>query len=130
MAPIVINTILAAFGLFFAYTAVVSFRSPVAFARGLGLEPNGRSGAIEIRAQYGGFFAAAGLAQFAVFGGLIPATAGLFVGLVIFGGLILGRGAAFFAGEKKEKLLPVISALYWIDGIGCGAALIGLSYAT
>lgn len=126
MALPVINTILVVFGLFFAYTAVVSFRTPVPFARGLGLEPSGRSGAIEIRAQYGGFFAAAGLAQFAVFGGLISASAALFVGLVIFGGLIAGRGAAFFVGDKDEKLLPIISALYWIDGGGFVAAVIGL----
>ncbi|WOF74109.1 hypothetical protein QMT40_001755 [Parvibaculaceae bacterium PLY_AMNH_Bact1] len=130
MTPIVINAILVVFGLFFAYTAIVSFRAPVPFARGLGLEPNGRSGAIEIRAQYGGFFAAAGLAQFAVFAGLISPQPALFVGLVIFGGLIVGRVAAFFAGGKDEKLLPIISALYWIDGIGCLAALIGLFLAS
>ncbi|MCR9241113.1 MAG: hypothetical protein NXH87_07015 [Rhodobiaceae bacterium] len=130
MAQIVINSILVVFGLFFAYTAVASFRTPVSFARGLGLEPNGRSGAIEIRAQYGGFFAAAGIAQFAVFGGVISAPAALFVGLVIFGGLIAGRGAAFLIGDKGEKLLPIISALYWIDGVGCIAAVIGLFLAS
>lgn len=126
MSAIVTNIILAAFGLFFAYTAVVSFCTPVPFARGLGLEPNGRSGAIEIRAQYGGFFAAAGLAQFAVFGGLVSAQAALFVGLVIFAGLIVGRVAAFFTDSREERLLPIISALYWIDGIGCFAAVTGL----
>lgn len=130
MSAIVTNIILAAFGLFFAYTAVASFRTPVPFARGLGLEPNGRSGAIEIRAQYGGFFAAAGLVQFAVFGGLVSAQAALFVGLVIFAGLIVGRVAAFFTGSREEKLLPIISALYWIDGIGCLAAVSGLFLAS
>jgi Domain of unknown function (DUF4345) len=126
MSALIINIILVSFGLFFAYTAVVSFRTPVPFARGLGLEPNGRSGAIEIRAQYGGFFAAAGLAQFAVFVGLISAKTALFVGLVIFGGLIVGRILALFAGGGREKLLPIISALYWIDGMGCLAAVVGL----
>ena len=126
MAPLIINAILLAFGLFFAYTAIVSFRTPVPFAQGLGLEPNGRSGAIEIRAQYGGFFAAAGLAQFAVFAGLVSAQTALFVGLVIFGGLIAGRIPAFFVGARGEKLLPIISALYWIDGLGCLAAIVGL----
>lgn len=126
MTPTIINTILVAFGLFFAYTAVVSFRTPVPFARGLGLEAKGRSGAIEIRAQYGGFFAAAAVAQFAVLGGLISAQMALFVGLIIFGGLICGRLLALFSGANGEKLLPIISALYWIDGIGCLAALVGL----
>lgn len=126
MSAIVTNIILAAFGLFFTYTALVSFRTPVPFARGLGLELNGRSGAIEIRAQYGGFFAAAGLVQFAVFGGLVSAQAALFVGLVIFAGLIVGRVAALFTGSREERLLPIISALYWIDGIGCLAAIAGL----
>ncbi len=130
MTPIIINTILVAFGLFFAYTAVVSFRTPVPFARGLGLEANGRSGAIEIRAQYGGFFAAAALTQFAVFGGLISAQMALFVGLVIFGGLIVGRLLALLPSAESGKLLPIIAALYWIDGIGCLAALIGLFLAS
>ncbi len=126
MSPLIINIILVSFGVFFAYTAIVSFRTPVPFARGLGLEPNGRSGAIEIRAQYGGFFAAAGLAQFAVFAELLSAQTALFVGLVIFGGLIAGRVLALLAGGRGEKLLPIISALYWIDGIGCLAAIVGL----
>lgn len=126
MSTLIINIILVSVGLFFAYTAVVSFRTPVPFARGLGLEPNGRSGVIEIRAQYGGFFAAAGLTQFAVFVGLISAQTALFVGLVIFGGLIVGRILALLAAGGREKLLPIISALYWIDGIGCLAAVVGL----
>lgn len=126
MASIIINIILTVFGLFFAYTAVVSFRTPVPFARGLGLEANGRSGAIEIRAQYGGFFAAAALAQFAVFSGLISAQIALFVGLVIFGGLIAGRVLALVSDGGGEKLLPIIAALYWIDGLGALAAAAGL----
>jgi len=130
MTAVMINTILATFGLFFVYTAVVSFRAPVPFARGLGLEPNGRSGAIEIRAQYGGFFAAAGLAQFAVFGGLVSAPAALFVSLVIFGGLIGGRLFALLASGDRDKLLPIIAALYWIDGAGAIAAGAGLFLAS
>jgi hypothetical protein len=126
MPLMVVDIILVSFGLFFAYTAFVSFRTPVPFARGLGLEPSGRSGAIEIRAQYGGFFAVAGLTQFAVFAGLVTAQTALFVGFVIFGGLIAGRVLALFGGGGREKLLPIISALYWIDGIGCIAAIGGL----
>ena len=87
----------------------------------LSLQPVGRSGLIEIRAQYGGFFLAAALSQFAALIGLVSAQTSFIVSLTIFGGLITGRLMALFArGDRTEISKPIIG-LFFIDG--CGALL-------
>ncbi|PCJ71549.1 MAG: hypothetical protein COA62_02885 [Rhodobiaceae bacterium] len=126
MLDIFVQAVLIVFGLFFAYTAIISFRRPKSFAAALGLTTIGRSGEVEIRAQYGGFFLAAAICQFAPFVTDMASTTALAVGLVIFGGLILGRLAALFSGSTDEQLLPTVRALYWIDGGGALLALTGL----
>jgi len=114
--------VLSLFGLFFLYTGVISFRNPGRFSKALSLETNGVSGEVEIRAQYGGFFLAAALSQFAPFVGLVSVFSAMVVSLTIFGGLIFGRiGAAVF-GLKEQKLTPMIKALFVIDAVGFVAA--------
>lgn len=117
---------LTAFGLFFLYTGFVSFQRPESFARMLSLEAMGYSGRVEIRAQYGGFFFASALSQFAPVAGLMSMKTALIVALVIFGGLILGRLAALFTPRQGDKLSPIIRSLYWIDSLGFIAALASL----
>lgn len=128
-ASVFINAVLIVFGLFFLYTGVISFSRPAAFARSLGLETNGRSGAIEIRAQYGGLFFAAGLSQFAPLITSLTATTALTIGFVVFGGLILGRLCSLVIEPGREELLPTIRGLYWIDSSGAVLAAVGLYLA-
>ena len=124
---VILNTALTACGLFFLYTGITSFWQPVKFARFLALETQGRSGQVEIRAQYGGFFCAAALSQFAPFIGVLNHATALVVALVIFGGLIMGRLAALLV-RSDEKLTPPIRALYWVDAVGATCALLGLQF--
>ncbi len=125
-ASLFIHAVLIVFGLFFLFTGVISFSRPAPFARTLGLETDGRSGAIEIRAQYGGFFFAAGLSQFAPSITLLTA---LTIGLVVFGGLILGRLCSLVVDPGGERPLPTIRALYWIDSAGALFAVVCLYLA-
>jgi uncharacterized protein DUF4345 len=118
---------LVVFGLFFLYTGVMSFWQPTVFARMLALETQGRSGQVEIRAQYGGFFCAAALSQFSPFIGVLSQSTALIVALVIFGGLIGGRLAALLM-PQDENLATPIRALYWVDAAGAIGALLGLQF--
>ncbi len=113
-------------GAFFLYTGVMSFVRPEAFANALGLEAAGRSGIIEVRAQYGGFFTPASAVQFLALGGLIGMPSAFLVNLVIFGGLITGRLPALFVGRNREEVIPVIHMLFWVDGIGAICSVVGL----
>ena len=121
--------VLGVFGLFFLYTGVTSFLRPHTFAEMLSLEANGHSGRVEIRAQYGGFFFAAALSQFAPFAGLLTMSQALVVALVIFGGLILGRIGALFANPRNERLTQMIKTLYVIDGVGLALSAAALAVA-
>jgi len=113
---------LGIFGLFFLYTGVISFHRPGRFAKSLSLEAVGVSGEIEIRAQYGGFFLAAAISQFAPFMGLLSEHSALIVSLTIIGGLIFGRLCAALAGPNGQTLSPMIKTLFVIDAIGFVAA--------
>ena len=130
MIGLAVDLVLAVFGLFFLYTGVVSFLRPEPFARALSLEAVGRSGAVEIRAQYGGFFFAAALSQFAALCDLMAPFGALMVALVIFGGLILGRLGSFVFGTGGQALTPTIRALFLIDGGGAVVAAACLLLAT
>lgn len=122
-----VDATLAIFGLFFLYTGVMSFWHPTKFARSLALETQGRSGQVEIRAQYGGFFFAAALSQFAPLIDLLDQATALLFALVIFGGLIMGRIGALLI-RNAEQLTPQIKALYWIDAVGGAGAALGLMF--
>lgn len=123
MLAISTHIVLAIFGLFFLYTGIVSFRNPVGFARSLSLETVGWSGQVEIKAQYGGFFIAAALSQFAPIIGILNPETALIVALVIFGGLIAGRLGALAVSAQDEPLTSMIKGLYYIDGAGAAASL-------
>ncbi|NOX83841.1 MAG: DUF4345 domain-containing protein [Alphaproteobacteria bacterium] len=126
MVHIFLDVVLLIIGLFYIYTGVASFITPHDFAKKLGMKTQGRSGEIEVRAQYGGFFFVAGLTQLAPLFGLMGYTIAYAISLTIFGGLILGRVGGALAGRKGEELLPLIRALYPIDGLGAGLAGLGL----
>ncbi len=126
MSDIFIQIVLAIFGLFFFGTGVMSFMRPAAFAEKLSLAALHRSGEVEIRAQYGGFFFAAGLSQLVAFAGLVAQSAAFIIALVIFGGLILGRLGSLMFDSKGEALIPMIRNLFWIDGVGTVLAVTGL----
>ncbi|MEO1100830.1 MAG: hypothetical protein AAFW65_03200 [Pseudomonadota bacterium] len=121
-----IHVVLGLAGLFFLFTGIMSFLQPAKFARSLSLETVGRSGCVEIQAQYGGFFFLAGLSLFAPLAGLISQEAALIVMLVIFGGLIAGRLGSLLTKQASEPLIPMIRTLYLIDGAGFAAALAAL----
>lgn len=124
------NTVLILFGLFFLYTGITSFLRPAAFASSLGLTTMGRSGDIEIRARYGGFFFVTGIVQFLPFLGTLEYATVLTVDLIIFAGLIVGRLLALLCEAKDKTLIPLMRALYLIDGIGTALAIIGLYFAS
>ncbi len=123
MIVITTNIILVIFGLFFLYTGIISFRNPVGFARSLSLETVGWSGQVEMKAQYGGFFIAAALSQFAPLVGMLNPETALVVSLVIFGGLIAGRLGALTVSGQDEPLTSMIKRLFYIDGAGAAASL-------
>lgn len=127
MEGIFAAALLAIFGAFCLYTGIVSFRRPEAFAKSLGLGASGRSGRVEIQAQYGGFFFLVGLVQFGALAGFMPQAGAFLLAAVIFGGLIAGRMLAL-AGTPAdaEALNPTIRALYAIDAAGFVTALWGL----
>ncbi len=120
------NAALIIFGLIFLCTGVMSFLKPADFARSLSLEAVGRSGRIEVCAQYGGFFFAAALSQFAPFLDLIPTFTALIIALVIFGGLIFGRLGGLFFSSDGEALTPMIRNLFWVDIAGTIIAIVGI----
>lgn len=123
MMTLIPQLVLILFGLFFLYTGIISFRNPAGFGRSLSLETLGASGEVEIRAQYGGFFLAAALSQFAPFIGLVSTVSALIVSLTIFGGLIFGRVGAVVMGLNGERITKMIKSLFVIDAIGfIGAA--------
>ncbi|MBL4789522.1 MAG: DUF4345 family protein [Kordiimonadaceae bacterium] len=127
-----ITILLTVFGVFFVYTGAYSMVAPERFARMLSLETLKRSGEIEIRAQYGGFFLAAGLSQFLALAGYMELATALIISLVIFGGLIAGRLIALMLPGTDARISSSIRALYAIDAIGtvgAGAALFSLNMA-
>lgn len=128
MIATVTAIVLTIFGLFFFYTAVSSFRNPVGFANSLSLQPVGRSGEVEIRAQYGGFFFVAALSQFIPFLGWLSPETALVISLVIFGGLITGRLGALVMAASEEPLTTAIKGLFLVDGAGAMISLM-LLYA-
>ncbi len=127
MVDVYLIVVLSVSGLFFLYTGVSSFLRPVVLGRLLGIDSVGRSGKIEIQAQYGGFFFACGLSVIASVLGVIEIGYGLFLTAVTFGGLTLGRLLALFEPTEDRHMLPTIRALYWVDGLGFVLALVGLS---
>ncbi len=129
MIGLFFDTALIVFGLFFLFTGVSSFKNPEKFARSLSLDAIGHSGRVEIRAQYGGFFVAAALSQFAYFANLNSKPTAFLVALIIFGGLIFGRAAAALFNPEREKLAPMIRNLIWIDAAGAIVSLSGLMIA-
>jgi hypothetical protein len=102
--------------LFCFYTGLTAFAGPLGFARRLGLEAAGDSGLNEVRAQYGGFFFAAGLLAVVGLAGWVPQAWPLVTMIVIFGGLIAGRLLSL--PMDAGSYLPTIRALYFIDGVG------------
>ncbi len=123
MLDIAVQIILIIFGLFFLYTGVASFFQPEKLAKTLSLNTIGRSGRIEIQAQYGGFFFLAGLSQLAPFLKLLTPSTALTVSVVIFGGLILGRVLSLLSNQGSEPITPIIRVLYVIDAVGFGLAI-------
>lgn len=111
---------------FYLYTGLLSMLSPRKFARGLSLEPVGRSGLIEVQAQYGGFFVVAGLFQ--IFGLLnyVSPVSALTVALVIFSGLIVGRVAGWFLGSGTGEVTPMIRSLFIVDAVGAALAIFAI----
>jgi len=117
------HLVLGVFALFFLYTGIMSLWRPEQFARALSLQPADRSGIVEIRAQYGGFFYVAAMTQFAPFFGIMTIQSALMISVVIFGGLFLGRICAIFLDGDGQPLTPMIRSLFAVDGIGFAAAL-------
>ncbi|MBL4639176.1 MAG: DUF4345 family protein [Kordiimonadaceae bacterium] len=117
--------LLGIIAVFFLYTGLHSLIAPKKFAQMLNLEPIERSGEIEIRAQYGGFFLAAACSQIAGILGYLPAATALMVSFVIFGGLIGGRLIALF-WPGSAPISPTIRSLFIVDAIGAVATAYAL----
>jgi len=118
MEEVFARTVAAICGLFFIATGIIGFGQPGRFARTLGLDAASRSGVIEIRAQYGGFFLAAGAICAASASGGAPLNSALLLSTAIFGGLIGGRIAAWLLGRQTDPILPTIRALFLVDAMG------------
>ncbi|HSZ74626.1 MAG TPA: DUF4345 family protein [Rhizomicrobium sp.] len=115
--------------LFFIATGLNAFAAPAQFAARLGLSLPGADGVNEIRAQYGGFFLAAGLFVAGTLLSHLPRQGGLALMVVIFGGLIGGRLASLALDRSFAGYSPTIRALFVIDSCGFLASLIALTHA-
>lgn len=123
---IVVYSTLTTIGLFFLFTGVFSLRAPVQFAKSLSLDARGPSGRVEIRAQYGGFFTAAGLSQFAGLLGWLPFATAFWMAVVTFSGLFLGRCFAALFNSDRLHISRPIKYLYVVDAVGLAMSLLGL----
>jgi hypothetical protein len=103
---------------FFALTGGSSLSAPAKFADRLGYSLIALDGFNEIRAQYGGFFLAACIANLLAIFRIVPRSAALFVDSTVFGGLIAGRLMSLGFDGGPGAFGPVIHALYFIDAAG------------
>jgi hypothetical protein len=115
--------------LFFIGTGLNAFATPVKFAARLGLSLPGADGLNEIRAQYGGFFLAAGLFLAGTLLGPLPRQGGIALMAVIFGGLIAGRLVSLALDRSFAGYGSTIRALFLIDSCGFLASLAVLTHA-
>lgn len=103
---------------FFALTGGSSLNAPANFADRLGYSLVTRDGFNEIRAQYGGFFLAACIANLLAIFRRVPRRAALLVDSTVFGGLIAGRLMSLGFDGGPGAYGPFIRALYFIDATG------------
>jgi hypothetical protein len=115
--------------LFFIGTGLNAFATPKQFAARLGLTLPGADGMNEIRAQYGGFFLAAGLFLAGTLLGSLPRQGGIALMVVIFGGLIAGRLVSVALDRSFAGYGPTIRALFVVDSCGFLASLAVLTHA-
>lgn len=104
--------------IFFAFTSGSSLSAPAKFADRLGYSLITRDGFNEIRAQYGGFFLAACVANLLAIFHRVPPRAALLVDSTVFGGLIVGRLISLGFDGGPGAYGPFIHALYFIDATG------------
>jgi hypothetical protein len=103
---------------FAAYTGYLGFARPERLATMLGLELQGPSGANEMRSQYGGFFTAMAITQLISVVGTVPLEVGLIVGMMVFGGLSMGRLWSVLSGDALRSYTPTIRSLVFLDPLG------------
>jgi hypothetical protein len=103
---------------FFALTGASSLSAPARFADHLGYSLIDGDGFNEIRAQYGGFFLAACIANLLAIFRKVPRRAALLVDSTVFGGLIAGRLMSLGFDRGEGAYGPFIHALYFIDATG------------
>lgn len=108
-------------------TGMAAGLAPRRFAAMLGLAPVNSGGVNEIRAQYGGVFAAAGLVCAAALAGELPRESALVLLATIFGGLLAGRLASAAANRGFSGYSPTIRALHAIDTTGFVLSLAALA---
>jgi hypothetical protein len=113
-------------GLFTLLTSWSSFTDPAGFGKRVGLLVGGVDGLNEIRAQYGGFFLAVAAVDALALSGIIDRRTGYVVNAAVFGGLILGRLASLMIDRGYQNYGGMISALFFIDSVGCALALAAL----
>lgn len=121
------NAVLTVFGLLSLAIAYRAFAAPEVFAGKLGYQLIGSSGLNEVRAQYGGFFAAIALACALSLWGVLPRSTGLVVLALVFGGILFGRLVSLGLDGGMASYSPVIRLLFVVDAIGLAAALGALS---
>lgn len=128
-APTVLQRVVLAFsGLLAGYIAWEGLVDTVGFLRALDVEITGPGGMNEIRAQYGGFFAAVAVVCLAGFAGWLRTTTALTVMVAIYGGVLCGRlisigldGPAVFAQYND-----LLQRTHVIDFVGLVLTCLGL----
>ena len=109
-----------------AVTTLGAFARPVRFAALLGLDVANPGGVNEIRSQYAGFFLMVGLVFAAALTGSIPRAFGYMLGLVVFGGLFIGRLSGLVLNRGTGGYPPVVRGLVLVDLTGCALSLAAL----
>jgi hypothetical protein len=117
---------LALAALFFVGSGVLALARPQQFAATLDLTSLRAGGLNEVRAQYGGFFVALGLACGLAMLGILQRRFGLGAAALTFGGVIAGRLAGLLADRSLAGYGRGVRNLFLVDAAGCALAVAAL----
>jgi hypothetical protein len=113
--------------IFFLASGAYAMSRPQAFAAALDLTTLRAGGLNEVRAQYGGFFLALGLACALAALGIVEPRLGLGAAALTFGGVIAGRLLGLAIDRSAAGYGASIRTLFLVDAAGCALAVAALA---
>lgn len=122
-----VNTVLGLSALLALAIGLRGLLAPESLGTGLGYGMSNPNALNEVRAQYGGFFLAVGLVSALGLFGILSRQVALIVLALTFGGILFGRAISLLFDGEFSSFSPTIRALYVVDALGFGAALLALA---